>query len=328
MRRLLPFLALLLSLSATGSHAVPVYVTHASGGAGPIAADSFAGAWFVANAGSKDLSILAAAGAGSPAPGRRAGAGLEVLRVALGAEPRDVAIHDRTGAAYVSLSNGQVAVVTGAAISALIGPMTTPWGLAVDAGKERLCIAAFGEDKVWVVDTATRAVVAKVSVNPGPVGVAAGGGFCYVTSYYTGSIQKIDLTSNAVTASALSVPGDAGACPFGIALSADNGVLYVSNQCRSSVSYLFTGNMAVVFVKSLPGSYVEDLAASGRSLFVADSANHRMVVLNAVDPSATTPYGLPTGARPRGVATSATPECAIATNYLSESVTLACEQVL
>ena len=105
---------------------------------------------------------------------------------------------------------------------------------------------------VSVIDTATNAVTAVISVGNTPRGVAVSldGSRVYVanacagSSCSNGTVSVIDTATNAVTGSAIPV----GNTPLGVAVSPDGSRVYVANANSSTVSVIDTANDTVTAV--------------------------------------------------------------------------------
>lgn len=320
---------------AAASVVVPAGAVPALVGSVPVGAGPSAVAWnpvnrlfYVADSAENTVSIVAAAGtrlnAGAPAPAQ-AGAGAEIARIPVGEAPAGVAVHPETGVVYVSnQGSDSISVITGLAAEESPPVGKRPWGLAVDATTNRLCVAMFGDDKVFVIDAQTMRTAAILSIPGNPIGVAAGGGRCYVTSFYAGTITAIDLATPAIAWSSLSVPGKVAACPNGIALYPGSPArMYVANECDGSLSAVNPVNGGVLFTAPLgSGSSPVGVAASLTSVYVAKRGHGTIGVLN---PETGTGVALPAGSAPMGVAVSSLTECALAANFSSQTVSVACD---
>ena len=120
-----------------------------------------------------------------------------------------------------------------------------PYGLAYDGGKGEVFVANFGSNNVSVISTATKAVVANVPVDRGPIAVAydSGKGEVFVANYYSGTVSVISDTTNAVEAS---IPVGSGSRPLGLAYDSGKGELFVANQGSNNVSVISDATNAVV----------------------------------------------------------------------------------
>ena len=126
------------------------------------------------------------------------------------------------------------------------------------------------------VTEATAARVAEVSrdgrvvrqwpVAANPTGIAAGGGFVYVTcGEANGELRKYAPDGKCVKTAAV------GHCPCGPVLSKDGRTVYVLNRFLAQVTALDAGKMTVVkTVKALREPFAATLGAEGKLLFVAN----------------------------------------------------------
>ena len=126
------------------------------------------------------------------------------------------------------------------------------------------------------VTEATAARVAEVSrdgrvvrqwpVAANPTGIAAGGGFVYVTcGEANGELRKYAPDGACVKTAAV------GHCPCGPVLSKDGRTVYVLNRFLAQVTALDAGKMTVVkTVKALREPFAATLGAEGKLLFVAN----------------------------------------------------------
>jgi len=312
--------------------AVPAPVGSVAVGAGPtaVAWNPVTRLFYVADSSENAVSVVAAAGsrltAGAPAPGQAA-AGAEIARIPVGDAPAGIAVDPESGAVYVSnQGSNTISVLSGLSAGDERPVGATPWGLAVDGQTGKLCVAMFGDDKLWVIDATTMATSAVLSIPGGPNAVAAGGGRCYVTAFYAGSITAVDLTTSTIAWSVLSVPGLVASCPSGVALYPGQPArMYVTNECDDSVSIFnpVNGGLLLGAPVSLDlGAAPAGVAASDTSVYVTEGGTGRVSVLN---PLTGTGVALPAGNAPRGIAVSAEPECALAANFASQSASMICD---
>ncbi|GAC1413218.1 MAG: hypothetical protein NVSMB57_08770 [Actinomycetota bacterium] len=323
-------------LSFGPSFAAPFPISFAVVGTAPVAAaySPVTHAYYVANNASNDVSVVIGAGAqntradkGSFSP--RIGAATELLRIPVGRGPAGIAVHPKTGVVFISNQGSDSVTVIAGSSASVLATMTSgasPWGLAVEPDLNRLCVADFGSEQVDVFDTTNRTLVAHVPVPGGPIGVAAANGFCYVTSFYAGTVSKIDLKSLSVVAGGLSVPGIIAANPQGISLTPDGSTLFVANTGNDSVSKINPVNLGVLQVTALvPGARPVGVSASASTAYVSEYGRDKLATVSTVTGIATE---LLAGVRPNGVATGGTPECALVANSGSETAGLYCDQPL
>lgn len=105
-------------------------------------------------------------------------------------------------------------------------PAAKPRALALLPGDKKLYVAAQTANRVFVIDTAARAVTASIPVAADPVGVvvAPDGSAVYAVSHQAAVVTKIDPKGDRVAAT-LAI----GEHPWGASLSADGKLLYVSH---------------------------------------------------------------------------------------------------
>ncbi|HVL89729.1 MAG TPA: YncE family protein [Actinomycetota bacterium] len=333
MRKLMIAIATMAALAvALPSGAVPAPVGSVPVGAGPsaVAWNPVTRLFYVANSSENAVSLVAAAGsrlnAGAPAPGQ-ASAGAEIARIPVGSAPAGLAVHPETGTVYVSNQGANSISAISASGLVQTGPVgAMPWGLAVDSATGKLCVAMFGDNKLWIIDSATMATSAVLSIPGGPNAVAAGGGRCYVTAFYAGTVTAVNLATPSIAWSALSVPGVIGSCPSSVALYPGLPAhMYVTNECSNSLSIINPINGGLLLgapVPLAPGAAPAGVAASDSSVYVTERGLGRVSVLN---PFTGTGVALPAGNSPRGVAVSDVPECALAANFSSQTASMICD---
>ena len=109
-------------------------------------------------------------------------------------------------------------------------------------------------------------VVRQWLVSANPTGIAAGGGFVYVTSgEANGELRKYALDGACVKSAAV------GHSPCAPVISKDGGTVYVLNRFAAQVSVVDAGKMSVVkTVKVLREPFAATLGAEGKYLFVAN----------------------------------------------------------
>jgi len=120
------------------------------------------------------------------------------------------------------------------------------WGVAVDAARDRVYLADLDSSRVLVLDGATNAVTASVTIDAPArfaIAVSAAAGRVYVASYLKSGarLSAIDTSTNAVVATA-----PLGSLPFALALHEPTGALYVSNLGDDTVTALRTATLGVI----------------------------------------------------------------------------------
>lgn len=101
-----------------------------------------------------------------------------------------------------------------------------------------------GSANVSVIDTATKAVLATISVGltPEQIAVTPNSLYAYVANSGSNNVSVIDTASNTVVGSPIPV----GERPDFLAVSSDGGSVYVPNQISNTVSVIATATNSVV----------------------------------------------------------------------------------
>jgi len=216
-----------------------------------------------------------------------------------------------------------------------------PSGLSLNANGSRLYVALNMTHEVGVIDTATRAVVARIPVGIYPYTTVASldGSKVYVTNWggrvpragdvtdgmfpvavdsrtgipISGTVSVIDTGSNSVVRTI-----EVGLHPCGMALSPDGTRVYVTNANSDTVSVIDTTTDSVTATLSVgqtgpgrqpilgssPNAVV--VSPDGGTLFIANAAENAVAVVDAQPAGAKAVRGLiPTGWYPTAVALSA-----------------------
>ena len=135
-----------------------------------------------------------------------------------------------------------------------------------------------GAGAVWAIDTATDAVVAKVSVgkDPAHVVVTPDGRFAYVANGGDNSVSVVDVSALRVVAT---IPVGAG--PHGMRLSPDGKEAWVANLKAGTVSVIETGSRKLVArIKVGQGPAQVGFTPDGRLGFVSLSKEGRVAVID------------------------------------------------
>ena len=151
-----------------------------------------------------------------------------------------------------------------------------------------------------MIDTATDAVTATVSVGSYPLGVAVSpnGSRAYVANDGSGTVSVIDTATDAVTATVA-----VGANPDGVAVSPDGSRVYVTNQCASYVSVIGAATNSVVASVNV-GANPTGVAVSpdGGQVYVANGGSGTVSVIDTATNSVVANVNV--GISPAGVAVS------------------------
>jgi YVTN family beta-propeller protein len=121
--------------------------------------------------------------------------------------------------------------------------LLTVFGTSVTFAQTRGYVTNFDHNTVSVIDTATHAVIATVTVGFEPTGIAVtpDGAFVYVVNGSAHTVSVISAATNTVVAT---VP--VGTFPIGIAITPNGAFAYVTNQFASNVSIIDTATNTVV----------------------------------------------------------------------------------
>jgi YVTN family beta-propeller protein len=140
--------------------------------------------------------------------------------------------------------------------------------LAFDSANNRMYVTQYSDSTVSVINTATNAVDAIVTVGLNPIGIAfdSANNRMYVTNNGANTVSVINTATNNVDES-ISV----GTAPWGIAFDSANNRMYVTNKDDNTVSVINTATNnvdATIAVGSSPRG------------IAFDSANNRMYITN------------------------------------------------
>ncbi|MFV9457129.1 Ig-like domain-containing protein [Rhodococcus sp. NM-2] len=188
---------------------------------------------YVANQGSKSVSVLDAGNA-------------VVGSVPVGTSPTGVAANPTGTRVYVTNSgSGTVSVINTATntVVATVKTGTTPSAVAVNPAGTRAYVTNSGSGTVSVINTATNTVVAtvKTGITPNAVAVNPAGTRAYVTNRSSNSVSVIDTATNTVVATVKT-----GITPNAVAVNPAGTRAYVTNRANNSVSVIDTATNTVV----------------------------------------------------------------------------------
>ena len=161
-------------------------------------------------------------------------------------------------------------------------------------------ITNYSSNNVSVIDTATDAVIATVSVGYGPYGVAVSPDATrvYVANYAGSSVSVIDTVTNTVIAT---VP--IATRPYGLAVSPDGSRVYVVAYYTNNVSVIDAATntvSAVIPVGQRPHGIV--VSRDGKRVYVANYATNDISVIDASLNSVVATIALPANSNPFGLA--------------------------
>ena len=140
--------------------------------------------------------------------------------------------------------------------------------------------AMVGAGAVWVIDTATDAVVAKVPVgrHPAHVVVASDGRTAYITNGGDNTVSVVDTAARRVIGA---VP--VGVSPHGLRITPDGKQVWVANLKGGSVSVIDTeSRKQIAQIAAGKGAAQVGFTPDGRFGFVSLSGENKVAVINPV----------------------------------------------
>ncbi|MFF0815788.1 beta-propeller fold lactonase family protein [Rhodococcus sp. NPDC003318] len=229
---------------------------------------------YVANQGSKSVSVLGADNT-------------VVATVPVGTSPTGVAANPAGTRVYVTNSGSRTVSVIDtstnkvvATISSGIG--TSPTAVAVNPAGTRAYVTNSGSNTVSVIDTSTNKVVATISTGATPNAVAVNPktNRAYVTNAGSllspASVSVIDTSTNKVVAT---IRTGIGNTPGAVAVSPDGTRVYVTNRGSNTVSAIDTATNSVigtVAVGTRPTAV--RVAPDGSTVYVATDSDRLQVI--------------------------------------------------
>ena len=219
-------------------------------------------------------------------------------------------------------------VTTPPVVVATVPTGTNPRGVAslVKTSETFTFITNFGSDNVSVIrtfsDPLTTALVfekvrdIRVGRNPYGIAVDPAGTFAYVTNFTDATVSKIDLGTNAVTAT---IP--VGSNPIGIVVTPDGSKVYAVNE-SGTVSVINTADNTII--RTIPvgiNPFGIAVNPAGTFVYVANSGGNSLSIIRTTDDSVTTKQDFHLGA-PRGVAVNPVGTLVYITNFSSNTVSV------
>jgi len=199
-----------------------------------------------------------------------------------------------TPLAYVTgLVGGNVAIVnaeTYALVGAVESGLTNPYGIVASSDGSALYVTNAGTNTVSVIETATNAVGASITVGLYPHGlaIAPNGANLYVanTGPDTGpdhspgpgasnTVSVIDVATGGVTQTI-----DVGQAPYAVTVSPDSSTVYVS--CRDGIYAISAASGEVIGRQWVPGARGLAVSPDGSSLFATQPEANAVTVLDPV----------------------------------------------
>jgi len=155
--------------------------------------------------------------------------------IPLGGGPRGVAVDSATGCAYVADTTGSVSVICPSATPTKIPVGSLPHVVAVNSTTQRVYVANANDDNVSVINSTTNAEVTRVPVGDYPVfglGVDPTTNRVYVSNYASDDVSVINGQNNVELTR---VPLPTGSAPSGVAANSTTNHIFVERAYASDV---------------------------------------------------------------------------------------------
>ena len=234
--------------------------------------------------------------------------------------PQGVAIDSRRNLAVVSNAGcNSVAIInlaTGTGQTVLVG--TNPQGVAVHAQSGLAVVANLGSNNASIVDLSGNTVVATVSTDPGPTGVAIdpGLGLALVTASNANVVNMFAVSTSPGAVTSLAVQQR----PVAIAIDPTRHLAAVANTTSNSVSLVDLTQSAAtehIAASGLPAGIAFDPVSA--TFLVAASLNNRVLIL---DPASRSTSALRVGINPTSIAYNFASSTLVTTNSSSQTMTV------
>lgn len=209
--------------------------------------------------------------------------------LAVGTDPRGVALAPDGARAYVSNADGVISVIdtaTGQVIETLRGVTGSPRALTVTPDGDRLYVTDSAADVVSAIDLSSNSVGSPSSIDtvavgsfPTAVALSADGSQAWVVNANSGTVSVIDTATDSVI-NTIAV----GASPTGIALAENAGRGYVTNFVEGTVAVIDTAAGSLVdtiAIDAAPSAVAVSLDET--RLYIADSRSGHVAVIDTAD---------------------------------------------
>ena len=218
-------------------------------------------------------------------------------------------------------TGSSVLAASSPSVSATVSGFSNPYGIAVTPNGSYAYVADYAAQAVYVVDTATNAVSASLSVStPFDVAITPNGSYGYAPNYVAapGTVTVIDTSTNSVTATV----SDASLnYPRGVAISPNGSYAYVANYGGGTVSVIDTSTNSVTAAVTVGTSPMGvAISPNGSYAYVANVNDGTVSVIDTSTNSVTATVTV--GSGPRGVAVSPDGSTAYVPNSSSGTVSV------
>ena len=122
-------------------------------------------------------------------------------------------------------------------------PVSSPWGIAINAAGTVACVTDYYAGTVSLINTKTNVVTGTITVGSGPLGVAFApkGATAYVANGNSDTVSIVNTTTKNIIATIT-----VGTYPYSIAVSPDGKFAYVANSNSGTVSVISAAKKKVV----------------------------------------------------------------------------------
>ena len=218
-------------------------------------------------------------------------------------------------------TGSSVLAASSPSVSATVSGFSNPYGIAVTPNGSYAYVADYAANAVYVVDTATNAVSASLSVlTPFDVAITPNGSYGYAPNYVAapGTVTVIDTSTNSVTATV----SDASLnYPRGVAISPNGSYAYVANYGGGTVSVIDTSTNSVTATVTVGlGPWGVAVSPDGSTAYVPNSSSGTVSVIDTSTNSVTATVTV--GTFPTDVAFTPNSATAYVSNYFSGSVSV------